>query len=201
MRKAALSLALGMTTALTGLGVAPTILAQDQQRAESGSGLEEIIVTARRREERMQSVPVAITAFSQTDIEQKHIVQLSDLMKNVPSLSGGQHDSDANGFYGELIRLRGLPGSEVYFADVPLGDVDYNPTTGSTHGLSVGFYFDLDHLEIDKGPQGTLFGKNSVGGLISIEPKRPTNDYEGYLKVTLGKYNDKEAEGAVNIPL
>jgi iron complex outermembrane receptor protein len=201
MRKTTFSLALGVTTALTGIGAAPVVLAQDQQQAGSGSGLEEIVVTARRKEEKLQSVPIAITAFSQTDIEQKHIQQISDLFKSVPSLSSAQDNSDANGFYSGQIRLRGLPGSEVYFAEVPLGDVDYNPASGITHGTSTGFFYDLDHLEVDKGPQGTLFGKNSVGGLISIEPKKPTNEYEGYLRVAFGNYSDKEVEGAINVPI
>jgi len=61
----------------------------------------------------------------------------------------------------------------VYFADVPLGSVDYQAGTGLTHGLSSGFYYDLDNLEVLKGPQGTLFGKNSIGGLISIEIRPP----------------------------
>jgi iron complex outermembrane receptor protein len=178
------------------------VLGQDQPAQPSASaGLEEIVVTARRREERVQTVPVAITAFSQADLEQQHITQISDLMRSVPSLSSAQDNSDANGFYSGQIRLRGLPGSEVYFAEVPLGDVDYNPTSGITHGTAAGFYYDVDHVEVDKGPQGTLFGKNSVGGLISIEPKRPTNDFEGYGKITLGNYNDHEFEGAINIPV
>ena len=161
--------------------------------------LEEVVVTARRREEKVQAVPMAITAFSQADIEQKRILQISDLAKSVPSLSTAQDNSDANGFYSGQIRLRGLPGTEVYFAEVPLGDVDYNPASGITHGTSVGFFYDLDHVEVDKGPQGTLFGKNSIGGLISIAPKRPTNNFEGYAQATFGNYNDRQFEGAVAI--
>ena len=177
-------------------------IAQSSQNATaSSSGLEEVVVTARRREEKIQSVPMAITAFSQTDIEQKHIQQISDLLKSVPSLSSAQVNSDGNGFYSGQIRLRGLPGTEVYFAEVPLGNVDFNPASGITHGTSTGFFYDLDHLEVDKGPQGTLFGKNSVGGLISIEPKKPTNEFEGYGMVTLGNYDDHQFEGAVNIPI
>jgi len=163
--------------------------------------LEEIVVTARRRAERMQTVPVAITAFTQQDIERKHITQISDLWRSVPSLSVDPDNSDANGFYGSYVRLRGLPGTVLYFAEVPLGIGDPDHTSGISHGSAPGFYYDLDHLEVDKGPQGTLFGKNSVGGLISIEPMKPTNKFEGYGKATLGNYNDHQFEGAVNIPV
>ena len=173
----------------------------DQPAASAGSGLEEIVVTARRREERVQSVPIAITAFSQADLEKKQIHEIHDLAQNVPSLSFAASQSDSNGLYSGQLRLRGLPGTEIYFDDVPIGNADLQPGTGITHGLSEGFLFDVDDVEVIKGPQGTLFGKNSVGGLISIKPKKPTDDYEGYLKVTFGDYNDKQVEGAVNIPV
>ena len=165
------------------------------------TGLEEIVVTARRTEERLQSVPIAITAFSQNDVEQKHIQQISDLARSVPSLASNQNQSDANGFYTGQVRLRGLPGTVIYFADVPLGSVDYNPTTGITHGTSTGHFYDLENVQVLKGPQGTLFGKNSIGGLISISPKKPTNDIEGYLQGRLGNYSNREAEGALNVPI
>jgi iron complex outermembrane receptor protein len=181
---------------------APIALAQaDQPTAAPAAGLEEIVVTARRREERVQTVPIAITAFSQQDIEQKHITQIADLAKNVPSLAATQTQSDSNARYAGQFRLRGLPGTVIYFADVPLGSADTDPTTGIVHGTSTGFLYDLDNVEVVKGPQGTLFGKNSVGGLISIEPKRPTNEYEGYIEAKVGNYSDREFEGAVNIPI
>jgi iron complex outermembrane receptor protein len=197
-----LIVALLATTAIAGLTHAPRAVAQtDQPTASAGNGLEEIVVTARRREERVQSVPIAITAFSQADIEKKQIHEIHDLAQNVPSLSIAASQSDSNGLYSGQLRLRGLPGTEIYFNDVPIGNADIQPGTGISHGLSEGFLFDLADIEIVKGPQGTLFGKNSVGGLISIKPKKPTDDYEGYLKVTLGNYSDKEVEGAVNIPI
>ncbi len=191
------------TAAIVGLttGAGRAMAQSDQPAASAGNGLEEIVVTARRKEERVQTVPIAITAFSQKDIEQKHILQISDLARNVPSLASNQNSSDANSFYSGQIRLRGLSGTVVYFADVPLGSVDYNAATGVTHGTSTGFFYDLDNVEVVKGPQGTLFGKNSIGGLISIEPKKPTNEFEGYVEGKFGNYGDKEFEGAVNIPI
>ena len=197
-----LIVALLATTAFAGLSEAPRAFAQsDQPAASPASGLEEIVVTARRREERVQTVPIAITAFSQADIEKKQIRVIHDLAQSVPSLSVASSQSDANGLYSGQLRLRGLPGTEIYFDDVPIGNADIQAGTGITHGLSEGFLFDLADIEIVKGPQGTLFGKNSVGGLISIKPMKPTNDYEGYLRAAFGNYNDKEVEGAVNIPV
>jgi iron complex outermembrane receptor protein len=172
-----------------------------QADASAGSGLEEIVVTARRKEERAQTIPLSITVFSQGDIESKRLERINDLPRFVPSLSSTTLASDSNEAYGGVIRIRGLQGVVAYFADVPLGTIDYTSADGVVHGASQGFYFDLDNLEVLKGPQGTLFGKNSIGGLISIEPKRPTNNFEGYVEATFGNYNDREFEGAVNIPI
>jgi iron complex outermembrane receptor protein len=196
-------MAFGATVAIVALtsGARPAAAQSNQPTAAAGSGLEEIVVTARRREERLQTVPIAITAFTQTDLEQKHVEQLRDLSKSVPSLAVSQTSSDPNSFFSGQVRLRGLAGTEIYFADVPLSGTDYNNATGLTHGLSPGFYYDLDTVEIDKGAQGTLFGRPSIGGLISIQPKRPTNDLEGYVQTTFGNYGDKENEFAVNIPV
>jgi iron complex outermembrane receptor protein len=197
-----LTLALCATVAAVGLTGAKTTMAQsDQATAGAGSGLEEIVVTARRREERVQTVPLAVTAFSQASIEKNQIKEVHDLAQHVPSLAVSLSQSDSNALYSGQVRLRGLPGTEIYLADVPIGNADYQGGTGLQHGLSEGNFYDLEDVEIIKGPQGTLFGKNSVGGLISIQPKRPTSDYEGYLRVGFGNYDDKEVEGAINIPI
>jgi iron complex outermembrane receptor protein len=182
-------------------GAQPARAQSDQPAASAGPGLEEIVVTARRREERLQTVPIAITAFTQVELEQKHVEQLRDLSKVVPSLAVSQTLSDANAFFSGQVRLRGLAGTEIYFADVPLSSTDSNSATGLTHGLSPGFFYDNDTTEVDKGAQGTLFGRPSIGGLISIQAKRPTNVLEGYLQTTFGDYGDKEVEGAVNVPV
>ena len=164
-------------------------------------GTEEIVVTARRRAEKLQTVPLAVTAFTQSTLEKEQIHEIRDLARYVPSVGAASNQSDANAPFSDELRLRGLPGTEIYFAEVPLGNADYQIGSGLQHGLSEGSLYDLEDVEIIKGPQGTLFGKNSVGGLISIQPKRPTDDFEGYLRTSFGNYADKEVEGAVNIPV
>jgi iron complex outermembrane recepter protein len=198
-----LVLAFSATASLLALGAARPVIAQEnaQATASTASGLEEIVVTARRHEERLQTVPIAITAFSQKDLEANHVQQLRDLSKNVPSFSVSLTSSDPNSLYSGQVRIRGLAGSVIYFADVPVSNTDYSNTTGLTHGLSPGFYYDVDSVEIDKGAQGTLFGRPSIGGLIAIQPKRPTNEFEGYIQTTFGNYSDKENEFAINVPI
>ena len=166
---------------------------QSAQSSASSGGLEEIVVTARRREEKLQSVPVAITAFTPAAIAEKHIESASDLQHYVPSLATSQETRDEQVFYlrgqGPNGGQGGSPGVVTYFAEVPF--------TGSGPGI----YFDLDNLQVLRGPQGTLFGRNTTGGAVLFEPKRPTNNFEGYLEASFGDYNLHGEEGAINVPI
>ncbi len=172
---------------------APAIAQLNQQDASAQGSLEEIVVTARRREEKLQSVPVAITAFTPAAIEEKHIESASDLQHYVPSLATSQETRDEQVFYlrgqGPNGGQGGAPGVVTYFAEVPF------------FGSGPGIYYDLDNLQVLRGPQGTLFGRNTTGGAVLFEPKRPTNTFEGYLQASFGDYNLHAEEGAINIPI
>jgi len=191
----------GSAAAVALTGMSQVVAQTNQVGAATSSGMEEIVVTARRANERIQTVPIAITAFSQADLEKKQIHDISDLAREVPSLNVSLSQSDTNAGYAAGATLRGLPGTVVYFNDVPIGSTDYSQLNGILHSFSPGFLYDLDHLEVDKGPQGTLFGKNSIGGLIAYQSQRPTNTFEGYVQATFGDYGDREFEGAANIPI
>jgi iron complex outermembrane receptor protein len=169
--------------------------------APAPTAFEEITVTARRSDERAQTVPIAINAFSQAALDRRHIEQLRDLAKAVPSLSIYATTSDVNTLYSGQVRIRGLAGGQVYFADALLGGTDRAATTGLSHGLSPGYYFDLDSLDVYKGAQGTLFGRSAISGQIVIEPKRPTGKFEGYVETQFGDYGDRKNTVAINIPV
>lgn len=166
-------------------------------QAETTAELPELVVTARRREERAQTVPVAISVFTPEILKARNITNQVDLANSTPSMV-----ANASGFPrqfgGFAIRGQGpafgaTAGTVAYFAEVPNG---YVPTEGRP-----GTFFDLASVQILKGPQGTLFGKNATGGNILFEPHRPTNALEGYGQVQIGNYNDREFEGALNLPL
>jgi iron complex outermembrane receptor protein len=154
--------------------------------------IEEVVVSARRKAENIQNVPIAITAFTQTQLQNNNIVSVVDLQTQVPSLSTNSyaHDTAQVSIRGQGgYSPGGSPSVTAYMNEVP-ADV-----------LGLGSYYDLASLEVLKGPQGTLFGRNSTGGAIVTVSKRPTNEFGGYLEGTLGNYDDREYSAALNVPI
>ncbi|HLG86855.1 MAG TPA: TonB-dependent receptor [Alphaproteobacteria bacterium] len=171
--------------------------------ANEPSGLEEVVVTARRREEKLQSVPIAITAFTSADIRARSITSSQDLQQFVPSLNvsiSTQRDTASYTIRGQGYTLGAGPGVVSYFAEIPIPPL-YYPTGLQPAAGGPGLYYDLENLQVLKGPQGTLFGRNTTGGALLFEPKRPTNKLEGYYQQTIGNYNDLEEQGAINAPI
>lgn len=196
--KARLKLAAGSALALAAALSSNAAFAQEGQ-AENAESTDAgaIIVTARRTSERLQDVPVAITAYNPALLQQKGIRSVYDLQQATPGLvvTNTQSQGRAAGGY----NIRGQkqsaddapPGVVAYLNDVPI----YGP------GIARAF-FDIDTVQVLKGPQGTLFGKNTNGGAILVNSKRPTVDgVEGYVTARYGNYDDKYVEGAVNVPL
>src|ERR1700722_8940311 len=192
--KLRIPLALACTASLFSLTQPTPALAQaDQPSAANSGNLEEIVVTARRKEEKLQTVPVAVTAFTPAALAENHIESASDLQHFVPGLLSSQETRDEQVFYlrgqGPNGGQGGAPGVVTYFAEVPF------------YASGPGIYFDLDNLQVLRGPQGTLFGRNTTGGAVLFEPKRPTDKFEGYFQESLGDYNLHEEQGALNVPI
>ena len=159
--------------------------------------LDTVVVTARRRAENLQTVPVAVTAFSGREIAERQINNQVDLANNTPSLV-----AIATGFPKELggfvIRgqgpaFNGTSGTLPYFAEAPDSPLPVDGRRGT--------FYDLANIQILKGPQGTLFGKNATGGVLLFEPQRPTDTFGGYVQGQFGNLNDRQGEGAINIPI
>jgi iron complex outermembrane receptor protein len=168
----------------------------------STNGLEEIVVTARRREEKLQTVPIAITVVGAQALQDNNIQTLGDLQYLVPSLSAGS-GLDRNQL-GVSIRGQGtnyangvasLPAVVSYLNEVPI------PNVGPYLAGGPGLLFDLENVQVLKGPQGTLFGRNSVGGDLLLQSARPTDEFGGHMQATYGNFNDREFDGAINIPV
>jgi iron complex outermembrane receptor protein len=167
-----------------------------------GGTLEEVIVTARRKEERLQAVPIAITAFNSIQLKELNITSSQDLGLYVPSLVMNNNAGIAPGFVlrGQGSTLGAGPGVVAYFAEVPIIG-GQNATGAFQGGTGPGQYYDLQNVQVLKGPQGTLFGRNTTGGAVLFTPQKPKNDFDGYAQLTLGDYNWHEEEAALNVPI
>jgi iron complex outermembrane receptor protein len=162
--------------------------------SSSGIELQEITVTARHERENLQVVPLAVSALTGQEIQEKNIVSPDDFNASVPGITVAPTSLDrASVTY--TIRGQGQilggpdPAVATYFNDVP------------TVVESSGFMFDLENMEVLKGPQGTLFGVNSTGGAVLFVPERPKNEFGGYFDVTNGNYNERRYQGMLNMPV
>jgi iron complex outermembrane receptor protein len=166
-----------------------------EEASTSGTDLEEVTVTAQRRTESLERVPLTMTALSGTELEKQHIDTESTLQIAIPGLivrAGRSSDVLNYSIRGETVDpisdMR--PGVLPYFDEIQVG--------GS--GGSSAFY-DLKSIQVLKGPQGTLFGRNSPGGAVLITTNEPGNDFGGYASVRVGNYSARYLEGAVDLPV
>ena len=186
-------------------GADSTAMQTAAKPAESGAdiGLNEIIVTARRVEERLQDVPISITVLNQEQLANRNIVNSQDLALYTPSLSANNNFGSQNASFairGFVQDIGTQPSVGVYFADVvaPRGA---SPNIPIGDGAGPGSFFDLQNVQVLKGPQGTLFGRNTTGGDILLVPQKPTSGLEGYVEASAGNYDMHRIQAVVNVPL
>jgi len=147
----------------------------------------DIIVVARRSEERLQSVPLSITAVSNAQLSATTVTTGTDLQKLVPTLNVGVSIFGSSQQYS----LRGVrTGVVTYFNEVPV----------STSAADLQLW-DLQSVQAIAGPQGTLFGRNSTGGAVLFVPQRPKDEFGGYVDGRIGSYNLREVTGVINVPI
>ena len=156
--------------------------------------LEEITVTAQKREQSIQDVGIAITAFSGTQIREMGFIDSFDIARMTP----GVHISGNNGGQKTLFTIRGVTQNDFNDqTEAPNAVYIDEGYVGFGQGQVFGL-FDLERVEVLKGPQGTLFGRNATGGLVHFISKRPTRETEGYADFTYGSYNQANFEGALS---
>lgn len=176
---------------------------ESSHSTESAQNVDEIIVTARRKEELLQDVPASITVFSQEQLRSQNIIKAEDLARYTPSLSVNNNFGSDNSTFairGFVQDIGTAPSVGVYFADVvaPRGGTG-NVVSGD--GAGPGAFFDLQNVQVIKGPQGTLFGRNTTGGAVLLVPQKPTSRFEGYLEGSTGNRDMFRVQGVVNIPI
>jgi iron complex outermembrane receptor protein len=187
------------------LSWAAPVMAQDspQESARISMTGNDIVVTARRSEERLQDVPISITVFSQEQLSNRNVVNANDLATYTPSLSANTNFGTENTTFairGFAQDIGTLPSVGTYFAEVvtPRGASNGLPTGD---GVLPGSFFDLQNVQVLKGPQGTLFGRNTTGGAVLLVPQKPTDLLEGYIDGSIGNYDMRRVQGVINIPL
>ncbi len=159
--------------------------------------LEEIIVTAQKREESVQDVPIAVTAFDMEALEAQQIVTFGDFRFAVPNVSFAKGNFTGNNF-----SIRGI-GSPAVAAGSDSGvEVSVNEVPVLFPRLFETAFFDVQQVAVLRGPQGTLFGRNSTGGAINmITNTADPSELSGYVQGQYGDYQHQQVEGAVNVPL
>ena len=181
------------------LALATTAFALGGLNTPALAQIEEIIVTARKAEESLQQTPVAVTALNEDMLLKAQVVEIADLRRTAPNvsiLSGGTGSSAL-----VFVAVRGMaqvsPGGA---ADASVGTyidgVYYARPTGGNLDM-----FDVQQVEILRGPQGTLFGRNTTGGALNVTTNNPTGEFEGYVKADVGNYDSRKVEAVVNLPI
>jgi len=153
--------------------------------------LEEIVVTAQRREQPLQDVPIAISAFTGHDLQDRGVENIDDLQFVVPGLEnvGSQGLLTLRGVGTENATVGGDPGVSVYL------DGHYQ-----SRWILVSDLLDTQRVEAQRGPQGTLYGRNATGGNLSIISNRPTPEFEGSVGLDVGNYDERRLEGVISGP-
>jgi iron complex outermembrane receptor protein len=194
---------IGLLTSASLIFVTSPALAQatpssDQPTAvQDSSSLEEIIVTAQKREQNLQSVPVAVTALGAEAIANSRIADFSDLARAAPSLTITQTTTSPN----NSIVLRGIGTFAFSIGVEPSVAVIIDDMPVVQQAQAFDNLADLERIEVLKGPQGTLFGKSASAGVVNIVTKDPDNQFSGMISATAATDGDYRVEGVVSVPL
>ena len=186
-----------LATSISGMAYAAA--SPSATAAASDQGFGEVLVTARKREESIQRIPVAVTAQSGSQLQEKHITQPTDLEAIVPSLQIHLASGSDNS---ALIALRGQVASDSLLG-VSAAVGLYEDGVNIPHPFgSNNAFFDLSQVEVLKGPQGTLYGRNTTGGAITITTKGADyNGYHGFVEGEVGNFRDYRGSFAINLPI
>lgn len=162
---------------------------------DASSQVEEVVVTAQRRDTALQETPISITALGGDLLEDRGIEDMRDIQLLAPGIHVGE-------FFGSaLITVRAIGNDTSSISADPGVAVHVDGVYLARRLYQTGAFFDIERIEVLRGPQGTLYGRGATGGAINILTRAPTEELEGYARVTLGNYNLVMTEGAISGPL
>jgi outer membrane receptor protein involved in Fe transport len=156
----------------------------------------EIVVTAQKREEAIQDVPIAVSAFSQDSLEKAKIDGGPNLVLAIPNVNFSKgnftgYNFQIRGVGAKLVSGSGDAGTGIHLNNAPL----------TANNLFEAEFFDVERVEVLRGPQGTLYGRNATGGVVNLITAKPIDDFEASLRGEVGNYNARKLRGMINIPL
>ncbi len=167
------------------------------QSASAGGDVEALIVTAQKKEENIQDVPIAISAFSAQALEAQKIEGGFDLLKAIPNVTFSKNNFSSYNF-----SIRGVGTKAISISTDPGVAVAFNSSALIRNRLFEQEYFDVERVEVLRGPQGTLYGRNATAGVINVISATPRyGEYEAMLKGEVGNYDARRVSGMMNIPL
>lgn len=172
--------------------------AQAGTTAQPSSAMTDIVITAQRRRESLQDVPIAVSAFSAESLERRGISSTLGLIAQVPNMFGSNNTGlgSANAYY-----LRGLGNTETIATfDPPVGTYVDDIYLSRQNGNNFAF-FDVERVEVLRGPQGTLFGRNTTGGAVNVIMREPGDRVAGFIEAGYGSYERKLLRGSIDLPL
>ena len=162
-----------------------------------GSLLEEVVVTAQKREENVSDVPVAVSVLSSQQIDAAHVQNLEEMALLIPSVSFRTGNTTRN----SAVTVRGIGTISFSIAAEPSVSTVVDNVVLGRSGQAFGDMYDLERLEVLRGPQGTLFGKNASAGVVNITTKRPGDEFEGYIDGSFYEDNEYLVKARVSGPL
>ena len=182
---------------LSGLS-SQALMAQVTAETAVAAGDQEIVVTAQKRSERLQDVPISVSAIGGDAVRKQRLTSADDLVSKVANLQLTSTVGDGT----PIFALRGVSMSDYSLNQSgPVATYYDEVYKGNFAFLGVALY-DLERVEVLRGPQGTLYGKNTTGGAVNLISRRPEiGNSDGYLNLGYGNYNRREANGAINLPL
>ena len=177
------------------MAIAAPAFAQDEP-ASGGNTVGELIITAQKREEAIQDVPIAVSAFNQESLEKAKIDGGPNLVLAIPNVNFSKGN-----FTGYNFQIRGV-GSKLVAGSGDAGTgIHLNNAPLTANNLFESEFFDLERVEVLRGPQGTLYGRNATGGVVNVISSKPTDSFEALIKAEYGNYNTVKLRGMINVPL
>ncbi len=163
--------------------------------------LEEVVVTARKREESLQDTPISVAAFSGEELQARSLGDVSQIDQFTPNLTFDATAPISGSSNAASVFIRGVGQTDFVFTSDPGVGIylDGIYIARSTGGVLDSM--DVERVEVLRGPQGTLFGKNTIGGAVSVTTAKPDDEFRGEVELTTGRFDRRDARGFVNLPL